>query len=145
MEAPTVGSIILASILLKLGGYGFLRFSICLFPEACLYFSPLVYVLSICGTLFASLSTLRQIDVKRIVAYSSIAHMNIAVLGLFIGNLYGLFGSIYLMFGHGLISAGLFFAIGILYDRYHTRLLFYYGGLAAVMPFYAFCLLFLSL
>ena len=144
VEAPTVGSIILASILLKLGGYGFIRFLLGLVPAACFYFAPLIFTVSICGVLFASLSTLRQIDVKRIIAYSSIAHMNMAVLGLFVNNLYGLFGSVYLMFGHGLISSGLFFSIGVLYDRYHTRLLFYYGGLTAVMPIYSFCFLFLS-
>ena len=144
VEAPTTGSIILASILLKLGGYGFIRFSLGLIPAACLYFMPLVFTISLCGIVFASLSTLRQIDIKRIIAYSSIAHMNMAVLGLFLNNIYGLFGAVYLMLGHGLISSGLFFSIGVLYDRYHTRLLFYYGGLTAVMPLYAFCFLFLS-
>jgi len=144
VEAPTVGSILLASVLLKLGSYGFIRFLVHLFPFGCIYFSPIIFLVSICGILFASFSTLRQVDVKRIIAYSSIAHMNMAVLGLFLNNIYGFFGSIYLMMGHGLISAGLFFAIGVLYDRYHTRLLFYYGGLTVVMPMYSFFLLFLS-
>jgi NADH-quinone oxidoreductase subunit M len=144
VEAPTVGSIILAAILLKLGGYGLLKFSINLFSQASIYFSPLVHLLSICGVIFASLSTLRQIDVKRIIAYSSIAHMNMAIIGLFVANTYGIFGAIYLMFGHGLISAAMFFSIGVVYDRYHTRLLFYYGGLATVMPLFAFYLLFFS-
>jgi len=134
----------LASLLLKLGSYGFIRFLVSLFPFGCMYFSPVIFLLSICGILFASFSTLRQVDIKRIIAYSSIAHMNIAILGLFVNNIYGFFGSIYLMLGHGLISAGLFFAIGVLYDRYHTRLLFYYGGLTIVMPLYSFFLLFLS-
>jgi NADH:ubiquinone oxidoreductase subunit 4 (subunit M) len=134
----------LASILLKLGGYGFIRFLLNLIPSACLYFSPVIFVLALCGIIFASFSTLRQIDVKRIIAYSSIAHMNMAVLGLFVYNTYGLFGALYLMLGHGLIATSLFFAIGVLYDRYHTRLLFYYGGLTAVMPLYSFYLLFFS-
>ncbi len=134
----------MASILLKLGGYGFIRFLLGLLPDACLYFSPIVFVLSLCGIIFASFSTLRQIDIKRIIAYSSIAHMNIAVLGLFVNNIYGVFGSFYLMLGHGLISTGLFFAVGVLYDRYHTRLLFYYSGLTSVMPIYSACLLFFS-
>jgi proton-translocating NADH-quinone oxidoreductase chain M len=136
VEAPTIGSVILASILLKLGGYGFIRFLIPLFPFASHYFLPFVYTLGLCSVIFASLTTLRQVDLKRIIAYSSIAHMNMVVLGLFANNYQGLEGGIYLMLGHGLVSAGLFLLVGVIYDRYHTRLLRYYGGLIQVMPIF---------
>jgi NADH:ubiquinone oxidoreductase subunit 4 (subunit M) len=143
VEAPTVGSIVLASLLLKLGGYGFLRFSLPLFPDGSLIFAPLLYTLCALGVLYGSLSTIRQIDLKRIIAYSSVAHMNLAVLGLFSLQEQGLAGSIYLMIGHGVVSSALFLSVGVLYDRHHTRLLRYYGGLVTVMPLLAtFFLLF---
>ena len=135
VEAPTVGSVILASLLLKLGSYGFLRFTVTMFPQACQTFDFIIYPLAIISIIFASLSTIRQIDIKRIIAYSSIAHMNIMVLGLFSFNTHGIDGAIYLMLAHGIVSSGLFFCVGFLYDRSHSRLLRYFGGLATVMPF----------
>jgi NADH:ubiquinone oxidoreductase subunit 4 (subunit M) len=143
VEAPTIGSVILASLILKLGSYGFLRFTLNMFPLGSEYFNPLVYTLATISIIYASLVTIRQIDLKRIIAYSSVAHMNIIVLGLFSYTHQGIDGSIYLMLGHGVVSSALFFCVGILYDRYHTRLLKYYGGLNQVMPLFAiFFLLF---
>ena len=137
VEAPTVGSVLLAGILLKLGVFGFLRFSLTLFPLASFYFSPLVYVLSICGVIYASFSAIRQTDFKRIIAYSSVSHMNLVTLGIFSFNIIGLEGSIMQSISHGFVSSAMFFMIGILYDRYHSRLLYYYGGLVHMMPIYA--------
>lgn len=127
---------LLASLLLKLGGYGFLRFSISMLPAASAYFMPVVATLSLLGVVYGSLSTIRQIDLKRIIAYSSVAHMNLVMLGLFSENQQGIEGAIYLMVAHGVVSAALFFCIGVVYDRYHTRLLRYYGGLVTVMPLF---------
>lgn len=141
VEAPTVGSVLLAGILLKLGVYGFIRFSLLLFPQASLYFSPLIYFLSIIGILYASFTAIRQTDIKRIIAYSSIAHMNLVVLGIFSFNIIGLEGSIIQSVNHGFVSGGLFLLVGILYDRYHSRLLYYYSGLVHIMPLYSFFLL----
>lgn len=137
VEAPTVGSVLLAGILLKLGVYGFLRFSITLFPEASVFFSPLVYTLSVIGVLYASLTAIRQTDLKRIIAYSSIAHMNLVAIGIFSFNILGLEGAILQSISHGFVSGGMFLLIGILYDRYHSRFLYYYGGLVHMMPIYA--------
>ena len=143
VEAPTVGSVLLAGILLKLGVYGFLRYSLVLFPFASLYFSPLVYVFSLVGIIYSSFCAVRQTDLKRIIAYSSIAHMNLIVLGIFSFNLVGLEGSVLQSISHGFVSGGLFFLIGILYDRYHSRFLQYYGGVVHFMPLYsAFFLIF---
>jgi len=141
VEAPTVGSVLLAGILLKLGIYGFLRFSLTLFPEASLFFSPLIYLLSVIGIIYTSLSAIRQTDLKRIIAYSSIAHMNLVTLGIFSFNAIGLEGSILQSISHGFVSGAMFFLVGILYDRYHSRLLYYYGGLVHMMPVYAVFLL----
>jgi len=137
VEAPTVGSVLLAGILLKLGVFGFLRFSLSLFPEASFYFSPLVYILSICGVIYASFNAIRQTDFKRIIAYSSIAHMNLVTMGIFSFNTIGLEGSIIQSISHGFVASAMFFMIGILYDRYHSRLLSYYGGLVHMMPVFS--------
>ena len=137
VEAPTVGSVLLAGVLLKLGVYGFLRYSLVLFPVASIYFTPLIYTLCVIGIIYASLNAIRQTDLKRIIAYSSIGHMNLIVLGLFSFNSIGLEGAILQSISHGFVSGALFLMVGIIYDRYHTRLLFYYGGLVHTMPVYA--------
>ena len=137
VEAPTVGSVLLAGILLKLGVYGFLRFSLSLFPEASLFFSPLVYLLSILGIVYGSLSAIRQTDLKRIIAYSSVAHMNLVTLGIFSFNIIGIEGAIIQSISHGFVAGAMFLLVGILYDRYHSRLLYYYGGLVHMMPIYS--------
>jgi len=134
---------LLASLMLKLGGYGFLRFSLPMLYEGSMYYSSLVATLSLLGVVYGSLSTIRQIDLKRVIAYSSVAHMNLVMLGLFSYNPQGIEGAIYLMVGHGVVSTALFFCVGVLYDRYHSRLIRYYGGLTQVMPlFSAFFLMF---
>lgn len=145
MEAPSVGSVILAGILLKLGGYGILRILLFIFSNGCFFFLPLVYVLSILSILYASFTAIRQLDLKRIVAYSSVAHMNLILLGLFSNTVEGLLGGTFLMVGHGLVSSLLFFLIGFLYDRYGTRLLIYYGGIIKTMPLFTFFFLIASL
>uniref|UniRef100_UPI003002A3FE NADH dehydrogenase subunit 4 n=1 Tax=Limonia acidissima TaxID=159053 RepID=UPI003002A3FE len=134
VEAPTAGSVILAGILLKLGTYGFLRFSIPMFPEATLCFTPFIYTLSAIAIIYTSLTTLRQIDLKKIIAYSSVAHMNLVTIGMFSLNIQGIGGSILLMLSHGLVSSALFLCVGVLYDRHKTRLVRYYGGLVSTMP-----------
>jgi len=145
VEAPTAGSVILAGILLKLGTYGFLRFSLPLFPLATVYFTPAVYTLSILGIIYASLTTLRQIDLKKIIAYSSVAHMGYVTLGLFSLNFQGIEGAILLMLSHGLVASALFLCVGILYDRHKTRLVKYYGGCVHVMPLFSFFFLIFTL
>ena len=145
VEAPTVGSVLLAGILLKLGVYGFLRFSITLFPLASLYFSPLVYFFSIVGVIYASLTAIRQTDFKRVIAYSSVAHMNLITLGIFSFNNISIEGSLLQSISHGFVSGALFLLIGVLYDRYHSRLLYYYGGLVHTMPMYSIFFLFFTL
>ena len=144
VEAPTAGSVILAGILLKLGGYGFLRFSIPIFPEASRYYIPLIYTIGSLGIIYASLTTLRQIDLKKIIAYSSVAHMSLVILGIFSINIQGLEGGVLLMLSHGLVSSALFLCVGVLYDRHHTRLIEYYGGVVNVMPVYATLFLFFT-
>lgn len=143
-EAPTAGSVILAGILLKLGGYGFIRFSLPLFPLASIYFTPLVFTLSLIAIIYASLTTLRQIDLKKIIAYSSVSHMGFVTIGIFSFTNQGLEGSIILMLSHGLVSSALFLCVGILYDRHKTRIIKYFGGLVQVMPIFTIFLLFFS-
>lgn len=137
-EAPTAGSVILAGLLLKLGTYGFVRFLIPFFPFASVYYTPLVQTLCVMGIIYTSLSTMRQLDLKKIIAYSSVGHMNYAILGIFTPGLLGITGSLYTMLSHGLISSGLFIAVGLLYDRYKTRNLFDYRGLVSYMPVFSF-------
>lgn len=145
VEAPTVGSVLLAGVLLKLGVFAMLRFLIPIFPAETQYFSPLLCIFALMGILYISLTTIRQIDLKKIIAYASVAHMNYVVLGVFGTNILSLAGSIFLMVGHGIVSAGLFFMIGFLYDRYKTRNIRYYRGLVAFMPMYALFLFIFSL
>lgn len=144
-NAPTAGSIILAGILLKLGTYGFLRWSVTLSPLASIYFAPIVYIICLIGIVYVSLITLRQIDAKKLIAYSSVAHMGLCLLGMFAFNVQGIEGSLLLMIGHGIVSPGLFLCIGILYDRYKTRVIHYYGGLAQTMPILATSMLILTM
>ena len=145
VEAPTSGSVILAGILLKMGTYGLLRFSLCLFPYASIYFAPLVYTMSAIAIIYTSLTTLRQIDLKKIIAYSSVAHMAFVTIGIFTFNLYGIEGSLLIMLSHGFISSALFLCIGVLYDRHHTRLIKYYTGLTQIMPIYSSFFVFFSM
>jgi proton-translocating NADH-quinone oxidoreductase chain M len=135
-EAPTSGSVILAGILLKLGGFGFIRYSLCLFPEASFFFSPLIFTICSFGVVYASLTTLQQVDLKKIIAYSSVGHMGIVTIGIFSGNIQGIIGSIVLMISHGVVSGALFFCIGVLYERHHTRIIKYYNGLINTMPLF---------
>jgi len=144
-EAPTAGSVILAGILLKMGGYGFLRFSIPIFPDASIYFTPLIYTLSGIAVIYTSLTTLRQVDMKRLIAYSSVAHMGFVTIGMFSMNLQGIEGSIFLMLSHGIVSSALFLCVGVIYDRHKTRIINYYSGLTVTMPFYSIIFLFFIL
>jgi NADH-quinone oxidoreductase subunit M len=137
VEAPTAGSVILAGILLKMGGYGFLRFSLPMFPAASHYFTPLVFALSVIAVVYTSLVAFRQTDMKKLVAYSSVAHMGFVTMGIFSGNAVGEQGAIFQMLSHGVISGALFLAVGVVYDRMHTREIAFYGGLVNRMPWYA--------
>jgi len=137
VEAPTAGSVILAGILLKMGGYGFMRFSLPMFPNASLAFTPLIFALSVIAIVYTSLVAFRQTDMKKLIAYSSVAHMGLVTLGIFSGNLQGEQGALFLMLSHGVISGALFLCVGVVYDRMHTREIAFYGGLAAKMPIYA--------
>jgi len=137
VQAPTAGSVILAGVLLKFGGYGFLRFSLPMFPDATLYFTPLVYSLSIIAVIYTSLVALVQHDMKKLIAYSSIAHMGFVTAGTFTLTIQGVEGAIYQMLSHGVVSAALFLCVGVIYDRLHTREIVAYGGLVHKMPGYA--------
>lgn len=145
VEAPTSGSVILAGILLKLGTYGFLRFSFPLFPEACFYYTPFVYSLSVIGIIYTSFTAIRQSDFKRIIAYTSVAHMNLVMVGLFSFNIIGLEGAILQSLSHGFVASSLFLIIGIVYDRHQTRLVKYYSGLVHMMPIYITIFLFFTM
>ena len=145
VEAPTAGSVILAGVLLKLGTYGFIRFSLPLFPQASFFFAPLVYTIAGIGIVYTSFTAIRQTDFKRIIAYTSIAHMNLVILGIFSFNNVGIEGAIFQSLSHGFVASALFLVIGVVYDRYRTRLVQYYGGLASTMPIYVFIFLFFTM
>jgi NADH-quinone oxidoreductase subunit M len=145
VEAPTAGSVILAGVLLKMGGYGFLRLSIPLLPEATQYFAPLIFGLSIVAVIYTSLVALVQEDMKKLIAYSSVAHMGFVTIGAFVLNFQGVQGSLFQMLSHGIVSAALFLCVGVVYDRMHTREIAAYGGLVHRMPRYAFTFLFFTL
>ncbi|WP_417308472.1 NADH-quinone oxidoreductase subunit M [Devosia sp.] len=137
VEAPTGGSVILAAILLKLGGYGFIRFSLSMFPDASHQFADFVFVLSIAAIIFTSLVALVQTDMKKLIAYSSVAHMGFVTMGIFTGTVYGVHGALFQMISHGFVSAALFLCVGVVYDRMHTREIAAYGGLVSRMPMFA--------
>ncbi|MEO5807176.1 NADH-quinone oxidoreductase subunit M [Devosia sp.] len=137
VEAPTAGSVILAAILLKLGGYGFLRFSLPMFPDASHYFAPFVFTLSVAAIIITSLIALVQTDVKKLIAYSSVAHMGFVTMGIFAANNLGIQGAMFQMISHGFVSGALFLCVGVIYDRMHTRDIAAYGGLVERMPHYA--------
>ncbi|MEW6123408.1 MAG: NADH-quinone oxidoreductase subunit M [Pseudomonadota bacterium] len=141
VEAPTAGSVILAGVLLKMGGYGFIRFSLPMFPDASHLFAPLVYTLSVVAIIYTSLVALVQEDIKKLIAYSSIAHMGFVTMGIFAMNEQGLQGAMFLMISHGFVSGALFLCVGVIYDRMHTREIAAYGGLVNRMPKYAVALM----
>jgi NADH-quinone oxidoreductase subunit M len=145
VEAPTAGSVILAGILLKMGGYGFLRFSIPMFPLASAEFAPLIFALSVVAIIYTSLVALAQEDIKKLIAYSSVAHMGFVTIGVFTLTMQGLQGGIFQMLSHGIVSAALFLCVGVIYDRMHTREIAAFGGLADRMPLYAFCFMVFTL
>ncbi|MEW6254811.1 MAG: NADH-quinone oxidoreductase subunit M [Pseudomonadota bacterium] len=141
VEAPTAGSVILAGVLLKMGGYGFIRFSLPMFPEASVLFAPLVFTLSVVAIIYTSLVALVQEDIKKLIAYSSVAHMGFVTMGIFAMNEQGLQGAMFLMLSHGFVSGALFLCVGVIYDRLHTREIAAYGGLVNRMPKYAVALM----
>ncbi|MDR3420445.1 MAG: NADH-quinone oxidoreductase subunit M [Xanthobacteraceae bacterium] len=145
VEAPTAGSVILAAILLKMGGYGFLRFSLPMFPQASVDLAPLIYALSVVAIIYTSLVALMQEDVKKLIAYSSVAHMGFVTMGLFAMTAQGVAGGIFQMISHGIVSAALFLCVGVIYDRMHTREIAAYGGLVNRMPIYAFAFMVFTL
>jgi len=138
VEAPTAGSVILAAILLKMGGYGFLRFSLPMFPLASHDFAPLVFTMSVVAIIYTSLVALMQEDVKKLIAYSSVAHMGFVTMGIFAATTQGVAGAVFQMISHGIVSGALFLCVGVVYDRMHTREIAFYGGLVTRMPVFAF-------
>ncbi len=145
VQAPTTGSMLLAGLLLKLGGYGFIRFALPLFPVGALYFSKPIMIISVIGLVYASLMAFAQKDMKKLIAYSSVAHMAVITLGIFTFNIFGLTGAIYQMIGHGLVSAGLFLCVGLVYFRFGSHRISDYGGLARMMPVYGVSFMLLTL
>ncbi len=145
VEAPTAGSVLLAAILLKMAGYGFIRFSIGLFPHASEFFVPFIYALSLIAIIYTSMIALMQNDIKKLIAYSSVAHMGFVTLGIFTFTQQGIEGSIFQMISHGLVSAALFFSVGVLYERTHSRLIANYGGIVSIVPKYAVVLMIFTL
>jgi NADH-quinone oxidoreductase subunit M len=141
VEAPTAGSVILAAILLKMGGYGFLRFSLPMFPTASHDFAPFVFALSVVAIVYTSLVALMQEDMKKLIAYSSVAHMGFVTMGIFAGTMQGIHGGVFQMVSHGIVSGALFLCVGVVYDRMHTREIAAYGGLVNRMPLYALAFL----
>jgi NADH-quinone oxidoreductase subunit M len=137
VEAPTAGSVVLAAVLLKMGGYGFLRFSLPMFPDASVFFTPLIYTLSVVAVIYTSLVALAQEDMKKLIAYSSVAHMGFVTIGIFTATVQGVQGAIFQMLSHGVVSAALFLVVGVVYDREHSREIAHYGGLVNRMPVYA--------
>jgi NADH-quinone oxidoreductase subunit M len=145
VEAPTAGSVVLAAILLKMGGYGFLRFSLPMFPDASHYFQPLIYTLSVIAIVYTSLVALVQEDMKKLIAYSSVAHMGFVTMGIFSFTRQGIDGAIFQMVSHGFVSGALFLCVGVVYDRMHTREIAAYGGLVNRMPLYALVFMFFTM
>jgi NADH-quinone oxidoreductase subunit M len=145
VEAPTAGSVILAGILLKMGGYGFLRFSLPMFASASEYFTPFIFVLSVVAIVYTSLVALAQEDMKKLIAYSSVAHMGFVTMGIFSLTHQGIEGGIFQMLSHGVVSGALFLCVGVVYDRMHTREIAAYGGLVERMPMYAVCFMIFTL
>ena len=137
VEAPTAGSVVLAAILLKMGGYGFIRFSLPMFPDASVYFTPLIFTLSVIAIVYTSLVALAQDSMKKVIAYSSVAHMGFVTMGIFAANTQGVQGAVYQMISHGFVSGALFLCVGVVYDRMHTYEINAYGGLVQRMPLYA--------
>jgi NADH-quinone oxidoreductase subunit M len=137
VEAPTAGSVILAAILLKMGGYGFLRFSLPMFPVASHDYAPIIFTLSVVAIVYTSLVALMQEDVKKLIAYSSVAHMGFVTMGIFAATAQGVAGGIFQMISHGIVSGALFLCVGVVYDRMHTREIAFYGGIVTRMPWYA--------
>jgi NADH-quinone oxidoreductase subunit M len=137
VEAPTAGSVILAGVLLKMGAYGFLRFSLPMLPQASAQFAPLMYALGVIAVIYTSYVALAQTDMKKLIAYSSVAHMGVVIIGIFTFNPQGIQGALFQMLSHGIVSAALFLCVGVVYDRIHTRDIDRYGGLAQRMPAYA--------
>ena len=145
VQAPTGGSVVLAAILLKMGGYGFLRFSLPMFPDASILFQNFIFVISIIAIIYTSLVAMMQTDIKKLIAYSSVAHMGFVTLGIFSMNQQSIDGAIFQMISHGIISAALFLLVGVIYDRMHTREINFYGGLVSLMPKYALFFIFFTM